>query len=149
VGKDRVGEIDVRGLIATAFLAVLVAVAGGGPAGARSAADGAFKGRYTCGAGLAGLTVTITSDNRGRLRALLRFYDLPQNPGVPSGTYRLTGRLVSTSRQVTLIPQRWVVQPPGYTMTGIAGVLSRDGRTIAGRLTGDPACGAITLTRQP
>jgi hypothetical protein len=139
----------VRRLIATAFLAALVAVVGGGLAEARSPADGVFKGRYTCSAGLAGLTVTITSDGRGRLRALLRFYDLPQNPGVPSGTYRLTGRFVSTSRQVTLIPQRWVVQPPGYTMTGIAGVLSRDGRTISGRLTGDPGCGAIVLTRQP
>jgi len=62
--------------------------------------------------GVAGLTVTISSDSRGRLRALLRFYDLPQNPGIPSGTYRLTGRFTTTSRQVALIPQRWIVQPP-------------------------------------
>jgi hypothetical protein len=139
----------VRRHFLAALLAVLFAAGGAGLAEARTAADGVFKGRYTCSAGVAGLTVQITSDSRGRLRALLRFYDLPQNPGIPSGTYRLTGRYVATTRQVTLSPQRWVVQPPGYTMTGISGVLSRDGRTITGRLTGDAGCGAITLTRFP
>ena len=79
----------------------------------------------------------------GTLSATFNFFAL-QRPGVPSGSYTMTGTLSSTGADFT--QDQWINQPPGYEMVDLTADPPTDGGTI---LSGTIAtCGTtFTLTR--
>ena len=81
---------------------------------------GVWTGTYTCNQGLSGVRLTITGAGGDTVRATAEFYAVPSNPGVPDGSYVLTGNY-SASGGLVLIPDYWINQPAGYEMVGLSG----------------------------
>jgi hypothetical protein len=108
--------------------------------------QGAWEGRYVCQQGPTGLTLTISGDNPSQLRAIFRFYPVPENPRVPAGEAELTGSFDAAIARLQLKPGRWIKRPTGYNIIGLTGLLSPDGESFQGAMDAQ-GCGAITLTR--
>jgi hypothetical protein len=75
---------------------------------------GAWKGAYGCAQGVTGLTLTIAAEGEGQVSATYEFYAAPENPGVPSGSFRMTGTY--DAGKIVLHGSEWIEQPPGYVM---------------------------------
>jgi hypothetical protein len=88
----------------------------------RRAVLGTWKGSYQgCAQGPTGLTLAIKPRGAtgNRLRATFSFHALPTNPGVPSGSYAMTGFYFPGG--VALDQSHWIIQPPGYGMVNLVG----------------------------
>jgi hypothetical protein len=109
-----------------------------------AAVAGTWVGSYNgCAQGPNGLELTISAQSGSTLSATFHFYALPSNPGVPTGTYALTGTLSPTS--VVLTPDHWIEQPFGYGMVGLTGKPPGPGEnTFSGTIVG---CADFSLTR--
>ena len=137
--------------------------------------DGIWTGRYVCAQGPTGATLTIktvppwpgmqvylhrllmgwlanpeTRPPQGELKRLeieaqFRFYALPENSRVPSGTYELTGTYDPKLGVLNLYPSQWISRPEGYDWAGIKAVLEDDG-SLAGALE-IQGCGMVVLHR--
>lgn len=108
---------------------------------------GTWAGVYDCSQGRTGITLTISETDPGAVEALYEFYEVPENPGVPSGSYTLTGTYDDHS--VTLDPDEWVDQPTGYVMVGIvpdSEIVTGPG-ALAGRID-EPSCEGYLLGKQ-
>lgn len=116
------------------------------PAAAQEIA-GTWRGIYTCAQGNTALTLTINRVGKDEVRALFHFQAAPDNPGVPSGCYELTGRVAAPSGRFTLTPSFWIAQPQGYMMVGLEGTIRADGMAMSGRVT-DPSCTTFQLARR-
>lgn len=106
-----------------------------------------WEGAYDCGQGLTGLKVTIeAADEAGAVTGTFDFHEVEQNPGVPSGSYRMEGTFADG--ELSLEGVEWVDQPDGYIMVGLES--DPDMRTrpamFAGKVT-DPSCTAFILRR--
>lgn len=86
---------------------------------AAPAVDGVWSGTYTCNQGLTGIKMTITGPSDNNLQATVDFYPVSSNPGVPNGSYVMTGNY-SSSGGLVLTPDHWIDQPPGYQMVGFS-----------------------------
>lgn len=75
---------------------------------------GAWKGAYGCAQGVTGLTLTIEPPVDGVVSATYEFYAVAENPGVPSGSFRMTGSY--DAGKLSLQGSEWIDQPPGYVM---------------------------------
>lgn len=75
---------------------------------------GTWQGAYGCNQGVTGLTLTIEASVAGELSAIYEFYAVPENPGVPSGSYRMTGTY--DAGQILLQGEEWIDQPSNYLM---------------------------------
>jgi hypothetical protein len=75
---------------------------------------GTWQGAYGCNQGVTGLTLTIDASASGELTAVYEFYEVPENPGVPSGSFRMTGTY--NEGQISLQGDEWLDQPEGYGM---------------------------------
>jgi serine/threonine-protein kinase len=108
-----------------------------------SALTGTWGGTYVCSQGDTGLRLVIQAAAGGTLTATFNFFAVPSNPGVPSGSYTMTGTYSSAG--VNLAPSQWISQPPGYEMVDIsADPPSQGGNSLKGTIT---TCGtAFTLT---
>jgi pimeloyl-ACP methyl ester carboxylesterase len=104
---------------------------------------GLWKGTYTCSQGLTGLTLDIEPADDGKLSAVWQFYADPANPGVPSGSYTMTGAY--TQGVLNLAPDTWVSEPANYSMVGLSAKLLGGGEVLSGPVTN--GCGTATLTR--
>jgi hypothetical protein len=109
-----------------------------------------WEGAYDCGQGLTGLTVTIEAAadpaDPGAVTGTFSFFEVPQNPGVPSGSYRMEGTYADGD--LSLEGVEWVDQPDSYVMVGLESdpdMLSRPS-LFAGKVT-DPSCTAFILRR--
>jgi hypothetical protein len=81
-----------------------------------------WKGSYQgCSQGPTGLTLVVRPKGRtgNRLKATFKFHALPSNPGVPSGSYAMTGWYFPGG--VVLDQSHWISQPPGYGMVNLVG----------------------------
>lgn len=110
-----------------------------------------WNGRYECAQGVTGLALTLDLDGGGggRASAVFDFGAIPENPTVPSGRYLMSGRMDPTADGgafVTLVPDRWIAQPPGYVMVGLRASIDRAGRTMRGRID-EPSCTVLALER--
>jgi len=135
-------------LLASALLALSLVLLfpGAGPVGAQDAGiAGVWRGTYTCAQGVTGLVLRITGSGEA-VTARFEFFPDPSNPGVASGAYTMTGRYDTKSRALALRQERWVDQPQGYIMVDLDGILSADGRTLAGRV-GHESCSGFTVSR--
>jgi hypothetical protein len=83
--------------------------------------SGTWKGTYVCAQGVTGLTLVVAAA-KGRARATFSFYPVRDNPGVPKGSFAMTGGY--TSRSLDLEPDHWIAQPKGYVMIDLPAVFS-------------------------
>ena len=137
--------------------------------------DGIWTGRYVCAQGPTGATLTIKTIppwpgmqvylhrllmgwlanpetrppqqelKRLEIEAQFRFYALPENSRVPSGTFELTGTYDPKLGVLNLYPSQWIEHPEGYDRAGIKAVLEDDG-SLAGALE-IQGCGMVVLHR--
>lgn len=110
------------------------------PAG--PAVAGTWTGTFVCNQGLTGMRLTIKGAGGDRLTATLEFYAVASNPGVPDGSYVLTGDYSGAS--MVLAPDYWISQPSGYVMVGFT-ALTRD-NAMNGTVQG-PNCSTFSATR--
>ena len=81
----------------------------------------------------------------GTLTATFNFYALPGNPGVPSGSFTMTGTYSAAG--VDLTQDQWISQPAGYEMVNLSsGPPAPNGTVLAGSIT-TPGCSTFTVTR--
>jgi hypothetical protein len=104
--------------------------------------SGTWEGSYVCRQGKTGLRLTASGVNAGRLTATFEFYALPENPGVPSGSFTMRGS--HTGQKAALNGARWVKRPIGYVMVGLNGSVSGD--HFAGSVRGS-GCGTFSLDK--
>lgn len=106
---------------------------------------GTWTGSYVCSQGETGLSLVIQATPDGTLTATFSFYAVPDNPGVPSGSYTMTGTYSAAG--VNLTPDQWISQPPGWEMVGLSsGPPVQDGTVLDGNVT-TPGCSTFTVTR--
>jgi hypothetical protein len=105
---------------------------------------GVWTGTYTCNQGLSGVRLTITGAGGDTVRAIAEFYAVPSNPGVPDGSYVLTGNY-SASGGLVLIPDYWINEPAGYEMVGLSGP-APNGNSMHGKVQG-VNCTTFSVTR--
>ncbi len=135
---------------------------------------GVWQGRYICGQGPTGVTLTIRvlpprpglqlyiyhwvtslirgpkfepsawKPKRSEIAALFQFYPLPGAKPAPSGSFELDGTFDPAVGLVDLDPTKWVEQPPGYMLIGFRAV--QDGKSLRGAIN-EPGCGVIAVGR--
>ena len=100
-----------------------------------------WHGSYVCNQGLTRLQLTLRPlpGGGGRMEAEFVFAPDPDNPTVPTGSFRLTGSLDPQSGRLILKQDRWLSQPsdPSYRMVDLDGtLLLSDGQAlIRGQVT--------------
>ena len=100
-----------------------------------------WHGSYVCNQGLTRLQLTLRPlpGGGGRMEAEFVFAPDPDNPAVPTGSFRLTGSLDPQSGRLLLKQDRWLSQPsdPSYRMVDLDGtLLLSDGQAlIRGQVT--------------
>ena len=128
---------------------ILLALAMTGSAAAQNAGlTGYWRGTYVCAQGLTGINLTIRQGLDSDVEAIFHFYAVPQNPDVPSGCFRMSGRLDPATRAFSLTSDdsRWIVRPPDYIVVDFHGSLGAEGRSMRGRVDG-PGCTEFELQR--
>ena len=138
--------------------------------------EGVWEGRYVCAQGPTGVTLTIKTlphwpgiqvylhrllmgwlanpETRApqaqpkqlRIDARFRFHALPENPGVPSGEFELTGTFDPELGVLNLYPSQWIEQPEGYNWAGLKALLENEGQNLTGALDLQ-GCGVVALRR--
>jgi hypothetical protein len=108
---------------------------------------GAWKGAYGCAQGVTGLTLTIEPAVDGVVSATYEFYAAPENPGVPNGSFRMTGTYDDEGR-LALQGSEWIDQPPGYVMVDYESHPDRgiDPHHLFGIVLG-PGCTLFTMDK--
>jgi hypothetical protein len=116
------------------------------PAGLSPAAlTGIWTGSYVCSQGQTGLRLVIQATPDGTLTATFNFYALPGNPGVPSGSFTMTGSYSAAG--VDLTQDQWISQPAGWEMVDLSsGPPIQNGTVLAGSVI-TPGCSTFTVTR--
>lgn len=89
--------------------------------------EGTWTGTYTCNGHVAQLTLR----NAGAERVFEFSY-----PDGTAGSFSVEVEADPKKRRVKVDPVAWIDQPPGFHMVGLNGRLSKDGKTISGRVTG-------------
>jgi hypothetical protein len=99
---------------------------------------GYWRGTYGCAQGLTGINLTIRQGFGVTIEAVFHFYAVPQNPGVPTGCFRMLGQYDPATRAFVLESdeRQWIVQPPNYLVVNFRGTLGADGRSMRGRVEG-------------
>ncbi|RVX45051.1 serine/threonine protein kinase [Nonomuraea polychroma] len=93
------------------------------PAGRVSVA-GRWTGTYLCNQGKTALELTIKETSSDELEAVFAFEADPSNPGVPSGSFAMSGRL--DGRVLELKGERWIDRPGEYVMVDLRATLTQD-----------------------
>src|SRR5919108_1545639 len=98
------------------LLAGMLSVVAGSAAGQGSELTGYWRGTYGCAQGLTGVNLTIRQGSGSAVEAVFHFYAVPQNPGVPTGCFKMRGRIDPYTRQFSLKADhnQWLVRPPDY-----------------------------------
>lgn len=94
--------------------------------------SGVWVGSYVCTQGKTGLRLVLTATSSDRVEGRFEFFALDENPGVPSGSFRVTGSLSGST--LTLKPNGWISRPPGYLEVALAGSISADGDWYLGHI---------------
>jgi hypothetical protein len=110
---------------------------------------GEWRGSYSCNQGETGLTLIITpSANGSTVSAKFDFYPVPSNPGVPSGSFTMSGSYASGELRLT--QENWINQPGGYGMVDLVlNTAPGDDNTLTGTVIGHiPGCDWVSLKRR-
>lgn len=141
-----------------AVVIAIVSVGALAGSGERVAAEGRNRippfsvwiGSYTCPQGVTSLRLSIEARANGAAVAAFEFGPHPSNPGLPRGEYKLTGTVKLLSRGqlwLKLVPDRWVTQPNGWTMTGLTATTDTAQRTLEGKID-TASCGDVSAKRE-
>ena len=107
---------------------------------------GTWNGVYYCTQGETGLRLVIRADANGELNATFNGYPLTSNPGVPVGSFAMTGSY--SAGRFVLMPDYWINRPLGYFMVGLTGELAAKNRDmISGGMTGASGCTTFSLQK--
>ena len=104
-----------------------------------------WTGSFTCAQGLTDLSLTITRTGE-HLWATFAFGPLPENPGVPSGAFRMHGTV--DGGHVELAPSEWLERPAHYVTVGLEGDLDPAARALEG-VVRTPLRGCTTFVVHP
>jgi hypothetical protein len=85
-----------------------------------SGLTGTWRGKYVCGQGVTALVLTLQGQEDGRVEGTFAFSAAPENPGVPSGSYRVEGSL-SPGMVLRLDAREWIQQPQDYVSVSLVG----------------------------
>jgi hypothetical protein len=116
------------------------------PVRAADTPDGVWVGRYHCGQGETGLTLTIQTQATGGLRALFHFYAVQTNPSVPEGCYTMSGTFDPVGKGIYFIAKDWLLRPDGYVTVDLSGRIAATGDDMRGAVQ-YPTCGTFALYR--
>ena len=101
-----------------------------------------WYGSYVCNQGLTRMQLTMQpqqGSDGNRVEAIFVFTADPENPTVPTGSFRLTGTLNRKDRSLLLKQDRWIEQPsdPSYRMVDLEGqvAIGETEAKIQGRIT--------------
>jgi hypothetical protein len=130
------------GLVVLILLLLLAGCTSRAPA----SISGEWRGAYTCGGGLIGLTLEIGEPLGEHVPATFAFYALPSNPDVPNGRFWMGGRFVGNDRLVFTAGD-WLDRPTGHDLLDLDGTLSADGRTYSGLVVGSTDCVGFFVSR--
>ena len=110
---------------------------------------GCWGGRYTCAQGVTALRLTIERHDTMGATATFDFGPLDENPSVPRGSYRMNGIVRDAEGEllVSLAPDEWIVQPPGYAMVAFDAATEHDGRILRGPIDPSTGCGELEVSR--
>jgi hypothetical protein len=102
-----------------------------------------FRGSYVCAQGLTALVLLVVDDH-----AVFNFSAHPANPGVPSGSLSMQGRVDLAGGIMHLEPVGWIVRPyDSWLLVGLEGMSTDHGRSFHGRVTGPPGCSGFSVKR--
>ena len=108
-----------------------------------------WEGTYRCSQGETAVMLTLDANKDGSLEAVFEFGPTPENPTVPTGSYKLRG-IVRAGKEgsfdIALDPFEWLDQPDGYIMVSMSATSSRKWQRLVGRID-HPSCGEITVRR--
>lgn len=140
----------LRGVARAVFIAIL-ALCADRPAVSRPlvAADdwtGVWRGTYVCYQGTTGLFLSIKRSGDDDVAAIFTFFAVPENPGVPSGEFEMTGRPGPQSDHLELAPGMWIIRPPGYVTVELDGDYDEASGEFSGRVIA-PGCTRFILRR--
>jgi hypothetical protein len=134
----------------TVFIAVCVVIALGVLPASRALAidplslllSAPWYGSYVCNQGLTRMQLTLrpqSGDDGSRVEAAFVFSADPENPTVPTGSFRLLGSLNRKDHTLVLKQDRWLEQPvdPSYRMVDMEGriIIGEAQAMIRGRIT--------------
>lgn len=105
---------------------------------------GTWTGTYTCAQGLTGLRLTINNSGGGALTATFVFYAVPSNPGVPSGSFAMTGTYSASG--LVLNQDHWINEPSGYSMVDLVAP-PPTGNTLQGTVQAVGGCTSFSVSR--
>jgi len=71
---------------------IVTAIVAGSAAAQSVELTGYWRGTYECAQGVTGANLTIRQGFGTAIDAVLHFYAVPQNPGVPTGCFKMSGR---------------------------------------------------------
>jgi hypothetical protein len=103
-----------------------------------------YYGSYDCprGQGLTAVVLLVAGGN-----AVFSFRAHPANPGVPSGSISMRGKVDLAGGVMRLAPVRWITRPDdSWVMVGLEGESHDGGLTFRGRVL-SPYCTGFSLTR--
>jgi hypothetical protein len=110
--------------------------------------SGRWVGVYSCGQGPTGLALELSGDPAGVVEGVFRFHAVSENPGLPSGAFRVRGHLDGGRRVVLQATEADWIERPGATwrVVSVEAALAPSGSHLLARI---PACGSqLELTRQ-
>ncbi|WP_448572620.1 hypothetical protein [Trichothermofontia sp.] len=114
--------------------------------------NGTWEGSYTCRQGLTKLELVIEAKSTTDIDAVFLFSAHPQNPGVPSGRFRMQGTLeIFNSPYIPdlldLKATTWINQPSGYGTVDLRGDVSSSRRRITGNVV-TPGCSTFDVVKR-
>jgi hypothetical protein len=95
---------------------------------------GEWVGRYNCTQGITALSLIVAHGEGQAITATFNFGPVPENPEVPTGSYRMTGTYDAATRHMKLSGVKWINAPLGYAMVGLDGHMKSSGQTISGHV---------------
>jgi hypothetical protein len=104
-----------------------------------------WSGTYTCPQGVTQLGLRIRRVDGYDVEATFAFLHAPSGA---TGEYALRGRYTPGTRHLRFVAGDWIKRPPGYETVDLAGDISADGRSFAGRIE-SPECGEFSVQRPP
>jgi hypothetical protein len=137
-------------IVAVVLVAAVLSPGVDRPAWSAMSADdwaGLWRGTYVCSQGVTGLNLTIRRVDDKNLTAVFSFFAVPENPGVPSGEFEMTGQ-VEASGHLLLYPTEWTRETPGYVSVGLDGAQVPGSGVYRGQVDGG-GCGRFLLRRDP
>ena len=110
-----------------------------------------WEGHYFCTQGKTAMRLTIETNPGGEAIMIFEFGPLAENPHLPTGSYQLLGTHAPGDDGATVLemqPDKWIVQPPGYSSVSLTAEIDSEHKTITGRIH-NPSCGELEGKRVP